>query len=79
MDIKNLNKVNKLACEMKELEMCRNLLLGGGYIKVCGNDADTFGEIKDRTVREALLFAVIERQKTIKKYLNYERTGNRNI
>ena len=66
MNIKNLQKAQQLAKELKELEMCRSLLQGGGTVKVYGN-ADTWEVVNSKTAKEALLDGINERIEDIKK------------
>lgn len=67
MDIKNLKRANELGKELEELKLCRDLLLGGGDVKVVGNSEDTFGVIRDRDTKEAILCSVKERIKAAKE------------
>ena len=66
MDIKNLQKAQQLAKELKELEMCRDLLQGGGTVKVYGS-SDTWEVVNSKTAKEALLDGINERIVGIKK------------
>lgn len=54
MNIKNLQRAQQLAKELKRLEMCRDLLHGGGTVKVYGN-GDTWEIINNKTAKIALL------------------------
>lgn len=66
MDIKNLQKAQQLAKELKELEMCRSLLQGGGTVKVCGN-GDTWEVVNSKLAKDALLDGINKRIEEIKK------------
>lgn len=66
MDIKNLQKAQQLAKELKELEMCRDLLQGGGTVKVYGS-SDTWEVVNSKTAKDALLDGINERIEDIKK------------
>lgn len=67
MNIKNLQKAEQLAKELKELEMCRDLLKGGGTVKVYGSSNDTWEVVNSKTAKEALLDGINERIVDIKK------------
>ena len=66
MDIKNLKKAQQLAKELNELKMCRDLLQGGGTVKVYGSN-DTWEVVNSKTAKEALLDGINERIEEIKK------------
>ena len=66
MNIKNLQRAQQLAKELKELEMCRDLLHGGGIVKVYGN-GDTWEVVNSKLAKNALLNGIIERIEEIKK------------
>lgn len=65
MEIKNLERANQLAKEMKELKMAIRLLQGGGAVKVCGND--TFAVVHDRKTKDKILKALFERNEEIEE------------
>ena len=67
MDIKNLKRANDLGKELEELKLCRDLLSGGGYVKVVGSSENTFGVIQNRNTREAILCCVKERIKAVEE------------
>ena len=65
MDIKNLERATELGKELEELKLCRDLLFGGGDVKVVGNSEDTFGVIRDQVTKEAIICSVEKRIKAI--------------
>lgn len=66
MNIKNLQRAQQLAKELKELEMCRDLLQGGGTVKVYGS-SDTWEVVNSKTAKDALLDGINERIEDINK------------
>ena len=66
MNIKNLQRAHQLAKELKELEMCRSLLQGGGTVKVYGN-GDTWEVVNSKTAKDALLDGINGRIEDINK------------
>jgi len=65
MEIRNLQRANQLANELKELKTAVSFLQGDGMVKVYGND--TFACVHDRKTKDKILKALFERNEEIEE------------